>query len=217
MADSITDVEGIFLPTLPRHPYVGLRPFEQTEWPIFFGRERMTEEVIQRVLSGHIVFLHGASGDGKSSLVRAGVLACLEQTHVRSGICWHTSTMRPGNNPLGNLAEAIALVNVRDKSISQLDCLRVLNQGRNAAKELARLLSLDEGSRLCLLIDQFEEIFRFAAEENRDEASLLVDFLVGFSNDPPVGLYVIATMRSEFIAECALFDGLADVINTSQY
>jgi WD40 repeat protein len=212
----VTNADQVFLPSLPTFPYVGLRPFEQTEWPIFFGRERMTEEVIRRILVDRLVFLHGASGDGKSSLVRAGVLARLAQTHVRSGLRWHTCTMRPGSNPLANLADAIASVDQRTKNPS-LVYLRALNQGRDASQEIARLLSLDEETRLCILLDQFEEIFRFAVEGNRDEASLFIDFLVGFAKQPPTGMYVIATMRSEFLADCALFEGLADVINSSQY
>ena len=212
----VTNVDQVFLPSLPTFPYVGLRPFEQSEWPIFFGRERMTEEVIRRILVDRLVFLHGASGDGKSSLVRAGVLARLAQTHVRSGLRWHTCTMRPGGNPLANLADAIGSVDQRTKNPSPV-WLRALNQGRDATHEIARLLSLNDETRLCILLDQFEEIFRFAAEGNRDEASLFIDFLVGFAKQPSTGIYVIATMRSEFLADCALFDGLADVINSSQY
>jgi len=70
---------------LPRSPYPGLRPFDKSEWPIFFGRERMTDEVIGQLLERKLVVVHGASGDGKSSLVRAGVQARLEQQYARSG------------------------------------------------------------------------------------------------------------------------------------
>jgi Putative peptidoglycan binding domain len=57
----------------PKSPYPGLRPFEIEEWSIFFGRERMIDEVIDRLAAHHLVMIHGSSGSGKSSLVRAGM------------------------------------------------------------------------------------------------------------------------------------------------
>ena len=57
-------------PTLPDVPYPGLRPFEKHEWPLFFGRERVTQEVINLLLERGLVVVHGPSGCGKSSLLR---------------------------------------------------------------------------------------------------------------------------------------------------
>ena len=73
------DPLAVFLPRLPPGPYPGLRPFEVEEWPIFCGRERMTDEAITLLLERRLVVVHGASGGGKSSLVRAGVQARLQQ------------------------------------------------------------------------------------------------------------------------------------------
>ena len=64
-------------------PYPGLRPYEPSEWPIFFGRERMTDNVIGLLMKQKLLVVHGTSGNGKSSLIRAGVLARLEQEHAR--------------------------------------------------------------------------------------------------------------------------------------
>jgi hypothetical protein len=89
---------------LPPAPYPGLRPFEKHEWPIFFGREEMADEVIHRLIQQHLVVVHGDSGCGKSSLIRAGVLAQLEQEHARSGVRWRTCAMLLREAPLRNLA-----------------------------------------------------------------------------------------------------------------
>ena len=59
--------ETAFDMELPRTPYPGLRPFNTEEWPVFFGREQMTDEVIGRVIRQHLVVVHGDSGCGKSS------------------------------------------------------------------------------------------------------------------------------------------------------
>ena len=66
-------------------PYPGLRPFEQDEWPIFFGRERITRDIVDRLTATKIVVIHGGSGCGKSSFVRAGVLAQLDRECAREG------------------------------------------------------------------------------------------------------------------------------------
>jgi transcriptional regulator with XRE-family HTH domain len=65
--------------SLPLTPYPGLRPFEQDEWPIFLGRERITRDIVDRLTGTQIVVIHGSSGCGKSSFVRAGVLAQLDR------------------------------------------------------------------------------------------------------------------------------------------
>src|SRR5690242_7014424 len=91
----------------PPEPYPGLRAFEPGEWAIFFGREPMIDEVITRLLRRHMVVVHGSSGCGKSSLIRAGVLPWLQMEHARGKIAWETAAMRPADRPLRNLARAL--------------------------------------------------------------------------------------------------------------
>ena len=201
-------------PELPDSPYPGLRPFEKREWPVFFGRERMTEEVVDRLLERQLVFVHGSSGSGKSSLVRAGVLPRLEQYHARGGGVWRTCAMRPGDDPLGFLALALAgLAGGTDP----LPFLRLLNRGRDAAPALAGELRLGPGERACVLLDQFEELFQATGREAAEEARLFADVLVGLAGEPPPGLYAVATMRSEFLGHCARFPGLVEAVNRTQY
>jgi tetratricopeptide (TPR) repeat protein len=211
------DSAEFFLPELPQSPYPGLRPFEKSEWPIFFGRERMTDEVIKQLLQRQLVVVHGASGDGKSSLVRAGVQARLEQQYARSGLCWRTCEMRPRGRPLANLADAFAGLFADPARLPWIDVRRALNHGRKAPESLSHLLALSETDRVCILFDQFEELFRFEREVSHEESSLLTDFLVGFQENPPPAMHVLVTMRSEFLGDCARFDGLAETINRTQY
>jgi hypothetical protein len=79
----------------PARPYPGLRPFQTNEWSIFFGRERMADEVLDRLIERQIVVVHGDSGCGKSSLVRAAILPRLKQENARGGIRWRTCIARP--------------------------------------------------------------------------------------------------------------------------
>src|SRR4051812_20197924 len=96
--------------SLPRRPYPGLRPFGMGEWELFFGREIMTEDVVQRLLRHGLVVVLGSSGSGKSSLVYAGVLPQLERRRRRRNLILKTGTLRPGRSPLRSLAKKLALL-----------------------------------------------------------------------------------------------------------
>ena len=211
-------LDGIFDVALPPAPYPGLRPFETDEWPIFFGRETMTDEVIGRLIRQHLVVVHGDSGCGKSSLIRAGVLAQLEHEHARSGVTWRTCAMLPREAPLRNLATALAELDAGEGDRSRVRRIRrLLNRGRGTAAALADLLRRGDDDHICILVDQFEELFAFAGRHGREQAQQIADILVGLQQNPPPGLYAILTMRSEFLGHCARFKGLAEAVNQTQY
>ena len=205
--------------SIPANPYPGLRSFRKDEAAIFFGRDRMIDNVLGLLKDSHLVTVHGSSGCGKSSLVRAGILPTLEKP--ANGHAWRTTTMRPGNSPLWNLAKSITRLNEglddeAEPSIETVEAvLRFLDQGQSALKKVA--LFGDADVKACLVIDQFEEIFQHAANDGRDEVETLISALRGFAEDPPDQLYTIITMRSDFLGECANFDGFAELINACVY
>jgi formylglycine-generating enzyme required for sulfatase activity len=217
--------------TRPKYPYPGLRPFEAEEWSIFFGRERMIDEVIQRLAIHRLVMIHGSSGSGKSSLVRAGVLPKLARQHLRAGAPWRTCSIRPSGGPLWNLAKELARLEGEGENIARVGQIIAQFSQRNATlSAVGGSLKNSAGRRLCILVDQFEELFRFEKETSRDEAELFVDLLVrndiesAETDGDAVKLveqtnpvHVIVTVRSEFLGECARFYGLAEAINRTQY
>src|SRR3979409_995824 len=92
-----------------RNPFPGLRPFEADEYRLFFGREGQSDELIARLQRAHFLAVVGTSGSGKSSLVRAGLLPALRGGLMAgAGSGWRIATMRPGSDPIGNLALALA-------------------------------------------------------------------------------------------------------------
>lgn len=203
---------------LPALPYPGLRPFDTREWPIFFGRERMADEVVGRLQRQRLLVVHGDSGSGKSSLIRAGVLSRLEQEAARGGARWRTCIALPGSDPLWNLARALAGLDGRAEDGSRvIELRRVLNFGRDAAAALAPLLLRDALDHVCILIDQFEELFAHSRQNGPTEGRLIADFLIGLHDQRPPGLYAALTMRSEFLGPCAQFGGFAETVNRSQY
>ena len=210
--------------TRPVRPYPGLRPFEQEEWSIFFGREQMIDEVIDRLAQKRLVLIHGVSGSGKSSLVRAGVLPKLALQHLRHDAPWLTCDMRPSGGPIWNLAAAFAELDGYVDDVERISAIAGQFNGRAATlASVAASLESVRGKRLCLLVDQFEELFRFEKEMGRDEAELFIDLIQRAAVEdngevaPGVDLHVIVTMRSEFLGECARFAGFAETINRTQY
>lgn len=203
---------------MPPRPYPGLRPFDEAEWPIFFGRERMVDAVVAGLVRTQCIVVHGDSGAGKSSLIRAGMLPRLRHEQARCETRWRTCIALPRGGPLGNLARELAALDGRDEDpVHMLALRRLLNQGREAPAALAAALLRDADDHLCILIDQFEELFEFARHGGGSECRLLVDFIVRMAEAPPRGLYLALTMRSEFLGACARFPGLAEAVNTRQY
>lgn len=174
-------------------PYPGLRAFNRDEWPLFFGRETMAEAVLLRLQRHRLVVVHGSSGSGKSSLIFAGVLPQLQRRRHRQGARLAILSLRPGNAPLRTLASALhglareaGTPDERPADAPGLDDLRIiLARGRQAATDLEALVSAAGYDQLCLYIDQFEELFRFAREGDADEAQLFADLLVGLSGPDP--------------------------------
>ncbi len=225
----------------PALPYPGLRPFDTNEWSIFFGRERMIDEVMDRLAAHRLVMIYGSSGSGKSSLVRAGVLPKLARQHLRAGVPWRTCTMRPAGGPLWNLAKEFARLEGTSDNVERVGQIVGMFNRRDATlSAIVGSLNGLAGERVCVLVDQFEELFRFEKETSREEAELFVELLVrsgaeivrddaagaqpaGDSAAAPVAAapvaaaHVVVTMRSEYLGECARFDELAEAINRTQY
>ena len=156
-------LEDPFDATLDYPPYPGLRPFFSAEWPIFFGRETMTDEIIDPVTKKHLVVVHGDSGSGKSSIVRAGVLVQLQQGHAATDASWRTCARLPRDDRSATSpGRAGRLLADKPTPDQILDVRHILNRGRRAPEMLDDLLRCGEADHICILVDQFEELFSFA-------------------------------------------------------
>ena len=130
--------------------------------------------------------------------------------------------MHPGSSPLWNLALAIAeLIDSEAAGNMPLASVRpirrLLNRGRDALRLLQARHGLGEEGNVCLLLDQFEELFRYAREFPREEAEILIEILLGFEKDLPQGIHAVVTMRSDHLGECGHYEGFAELVNSTQY
>lgn len=208
------------------NPYPGLRPFRADEIHLYFGRDEQRAELLRRLRDARFLAVIGGSGSGKSSLVRAGLLPGLHGGFMGdSAAAWRIADLRPGRDPIGNLVAALDKPGVlRDEGhgadgMSFTDAtLRRSRLGLVAAVREARL---SEHDRVLVLVDQFEELFRVLdAREGaqvEDDANAFVALLLEAAEQKELPIYVVLTMRSDFLGECARFQGLPEAINQGQY
>src|SRR5262249_34390739 len=151
-------------------PYPGLRPFERNESHLFFGRDGCVDQMVARLAEQRLLAVLGSSGTGKSSLVKTGLFSALEMGLLPgAGSRWLIVEMRPGGDPLGHLARA--LLEAQDsttKKLSGVDVGRVSaletyfkREGPRALVMWCREGHLPEQTNLLILVDQFEELFRY--------------------------------------------------------
>jgi WD40 repeat protein len=205
------------------NPFPGLRPFAPDESDLFFGREGESGEILGKLIKNRFVTVIGASGSGKSSLIYCGVLPKVRNHKEKNAAPWKIISFRPGNDPFGNLAEAIS-ENISDGSSNSADRSTILtelrdNPGGIAAAVKNFLISSDE--KVLIVVDQFEELFRYSALGKADAvispAARFIDYMVNAVKQSDVDIYTIVTMRSDFIGECAHYQGLTQLVNNSNY
>jgi energy-coupling factor transporter ATP-binding protein EcfA2 len=200
-------------------PYPGLRPFTRGEADIFFGREAQTDELVDRLGRSRFLSVVGPSGCGKSSLVRAGLLAALESGFMAAaGARWHIAEMRPGGRPMWQLADALlTMVGGPRYEHDSAFLQATLERHPRSLIEYLHDLPLPEDENLLILVDQFEELFRFTPGAGQEEADAFVALLLAASQQRELPIYVVITMRSDFLGDCARFAGLPEAVNEAQF
>jgi hypothetical protein len=183
MKPELTGADSAFFDVnLPPEPYPGLRPFEKHEWPIFFGRELITGEVIDRLI-GDISLLPCTAIQAAERARLSAQASChawsgitrVEGPHGEPRPCFratrHCAILRPrwrGSRLRKEMEKSPAC---------ETEFRRILNLGTKAAEHLSRRLRRHEHDYICLLVDQFEEIFQFGAQGHQSEAQQFIDVL----------------------------------------
>jgi WD40 repeat protein len=238
---------------VPSSPFPGLRPFEFQESHLFFGRDGQIEKLLDKLIRTRFLAVVGTSGSGKSSLARAGLMPALRGGMMTgAGSNWRIAVMRPSNDPIGNLARALNAPDVFGSDDTENVAIQIavaeatLRLGSRGLIETVRQNVMPETENLLVVVDQFEELFRFAREarkartdagsvpravasgspvEERDydnEAAAFVKLLLeavkpGVDGQREANIYVVLTMRSDFLGDCSQFWDLPEAINESQY
>jgi DNA-binding CsgD family transcriptional regulator/WD40 repeat protein len=192
-------------------PYPGLRPFDADDAATFFGREEAVQRLLTRLESGRIVSVVGASGSGKSSLVRAGLVPALKRGALPGSQSWEIAVMTSGEEPLAELASKLAGLT----STSALSVLRELESDTRALDMSVRDLTPEgeDDFRLVLVVDQFEEVFTMCRERAQQEQ--FVKLLLKAIEKPGGRMMLVLALRADLYGECAGFPGFAEVLERS--
>ncbi|HSJ29775.1 MAG TPA: BTAD domain-containing putative transcriptional regulator [Acidimicrobiia bacterium] len=184
------------------NPYKGLRAFEEEDADNFFGREAMTEDLIDRLERGvRLLSVVGPSGSGKSSVVRAGLVPRLRQGRLPGSERWPIATMMPGRHPFEELEAALHRVAPGTRGLA-------LSSGDTALLRTALRVLGDDASDLVLVIDQFEELFTLVDERTRRSFLLA---LVAAVEGPHSRVRVVVTLRADFYDRPLVYPALASL------
>ncbi len=209
------------------NPFPGLRPFEPEEDHLFFGREKEIDDLLRRLRSSRFLAVVGTSGSGKSSLVRSGLIPALQSGFmVTAGSSWRVATFRPGENPIGHLAASLDAPDVLGTTGELAATNRVLLEATLRRSSLGLVAAVRQAvlprlENVLVLVDQFEELFRFRRsseiKNSDDEAVAFVKLLLEAVQQNEVPIYIVLTMRSDFIGDCIEFAGLPEAVNEGLY
>lgn len=190
-------------------PFRGLQPFQSIDRDFFFGRTEEVYELYRLLDLSRFICIAGNSGTGKTSLVQAGLIPVLQsESNDLGGRAWRVIVLHhPGRRPLNELAQA--LYSLQPPDSAGLD--RLLIALRSSSLGLTQALDTMPGLndvRLVIVVEQFEEVFRVAFGDDvrpADEVVQFVQILLEACRSRSRSINVLATMRSDFIGECARF------------
>ncbi|WP_353258707.1 WD40 repeat domain-containing protein [Prochlorothrix hollandica] len=192
-------------------PYKGLAYFDcNTDDPQYFhGRDSLTVQLLEAMVHHPFLAVLGASGSGKSSVLRAGLIHQLQLGQmIPDSDRWRIHIVQPGGHPLLNLAFAFLDLNLplveRAKQLGEIETF--LSQGREGMR---RLIQASAAPRLVLVVDQFEELFTLCRD--KAERLLFLDCLLGAIALAAEGRYgvpfhVVIGMRADFFSQCTRSD-----------
>jgi len=196
-------------------PYPGLRPFRKKESDLFKGRHEQIEKLYKQLINNRFIAVIGASGCGKSSLVEAGLLPRLEKNSFNTS--WRVAKLRPGSRPIRSLSHALL-----DKDALAKENAGLYNRSEYFyAKmkmstfgliEIIQETTLPVNTNLLIIVDQFEEIFRSMHFSDNREVHAFVYLLIEAIKQIDIPLFVLITMRSDFIGDCASFYNFAELV-----
>ncbi|MCA1554579.1 MAG: hypothetical protein LC737_09395, partial [Chloroflexi bacterium] len=204
-------------------PFKGLQYFDQADAQWFFGREALTATLAKRVRESQFLsVIIGASGSGKSSLVRAGLIPALKQAVAdeqdKGG--WRVHVITPTAHPL----EALATEFTRDSEsvtapATLMDDLskdpRSLHLFLRRQTNDNRAPSASVGAHVLLVVDQFEELFTLCRDDFEREA-FIDNLLYAVSVEQNGFMTLVVTLRADFYAHLAQYPELRAAVAKAQ-
>ena len=224
------DAAGTGTQTWTGCPYRGLAPFEERDARVFFGRAQLAEKLAQRLgerlAGGGILLVVGASGSGKSSLLRAGLMPRVAAGVLGQGSgAWPRRVLRPTGHPMRELALHLADMTAADSATMYRSLTEEPDLAALLAEQVIRAARDTPGApdagtpglappRLLLVVDQFEELFTADSSGERAEQHAFVTALHEAAAVPAASLgvppaLVVVAVRADFLGRATAYPELA--------
>jgi WD40 repeat protein/DNA-binding SARP family transcriptional activator len=186
-------------------PFKGLQCFDVGDAALFFGRERLTAHLVERLRTAQFLAIIGASGCGKSSVVRAGLAAHFARS---SEAAWRVLTFTPTAHPLEALAASLTCDQAALTETAELTD-ELARDPRTLRLYLQKQAS-SENHNILLVVDQFEELFTLCRDEFEREAFVdnLLAAIPARNAEPSGGIRIVLTLRADFYEHCAQYADL---------
>lgn len=207
---SISAFDDIDPANIP-NPFKGLEAFQQTDSRFFFGREdliRKALNILEIKRSTRLLAVVGASGSGKSSLVRAGVIPQLRAGRLPKSEAWRLAIFAPGSDPVEALATRLAPLLGETHTAQTVEQQLATDPYSLTAFAGAMLQDTSPEVRLLLVVDQFEETFTRAPEAAAD---VFIELIYNAATAPDGRVQVLLTMRADFFDRLGRYPQLAEL------
>jgi WD40 repeat protein/energy-coupling factor transporter ATP-binding protein EcfA2 len=214
-------VSGVYeLPGEPS-PYRGLLRFEAKHRRFFFGRDADRQRLVEKLEHHRFVAVVGASGSGKSSLVRAGLLPDLGDGVLPGSREWSTLVFTPGSQPLRSLANQLASLapSTTDRLKTTDDLTQRLAERTDGLRTAVTAYLVDRAQPLLLVVDQFEELFTLCQDKPERCRAQAEQFIANLADAVQRGdgqIRVLVTLRADFLDRCLSFPALRDLLEDRQ-
>jgi len=204
-------------------PYRGLQVFDIEHARFFFGRKALTEWLVDKLRAKprqpqahRFLAIVGASGSGKSSLARAGLIPALKHGALPDSQNWPVVIFKAGLDPIESLAVALKKNEVTGPHLKLNELNRDLRNEVNTLHLTVRLAleGQADSRRTIVLVDQFEEIFTLCKDE--DIRRQFIGNLLHAATDAVGQTIVVLTLRADFYGKCAPYEQLAAALSDNQ-
>lgn len=200
-----------------KQPWVGLRAFKLSEAQYFHGRDNEVSEMLAMLEKHNFLAVVGASGTGKSSLVRAGLIPAFQNKQSHHGFRLRTLLFRPGASPLIRLAEQVLKTEDQPTNVKEIE--QLVEKMRISSNALVEALSYNQNDNeylpTLIVVDQFEEFFIRC--ESADEQRNFIDCLLAAVFVKERQIFLVLTVRTDFYSKLESHKGLWNQITRHQY
>ena len=188
-------------------PFVGLRPFEEADWALFYGREADIRLVAANLRTARLTLMYGESGVGKSSLINAGVIHRLREQAAPTtaeGLSYRIACVDSWkDDPVATVVTAIERASGNTAAHTEAGTRPSLKEAVNPFRRTREVGERPVERRLLLVFDQFEQYFQYQWVKQPRHG--FVADLASIIDDPDLSVNILISIREDMLAALDVF------------